>query len=435
MTRFVRLLFLTAAIAVMAVFPLLAQQAMAPSAVITTAQAVEEAIQNNPSLIAERLGIPVAETASITAALRPNPVVSVGADTIGHGTLYNQNQNTSPTDINVRVDYPIERAHKRELRMDAAGYQRRIVQARVEDSVRRLRLDVTLACIDVIEAKTKLALANDNLQALNGIVSLNEARLRGGAIAPLELTRSRVAMLQFRAGVKTAELALATARARLQTLLGRRTSDPLVDISDPLQIPLPTNGPDPEMLRARALDTRPDIRAIQLDQARSQADLRLQIAQGKVDYSVGSEYHNTQGITGQVSSLGFFFSAPLPVYNRNQGEIARARAEQTQIARSLAALQLQIGGEVSTAYQEFETTRQLVAEIERDLLKPSADARETTRYVYQAGASTLIDVLDAQRAYNETMATYYDAQADFYRATVRLAAASSSDGSGQGVNP
>ena len=430
-----RLLFWMVVSAAFAAPPLAAQQTSAPGAVITTAQAVAEAIQNNPSLIAERLGISVAQTASITAALRPNPVVSVGADTIGHGTIYNQNQNTSPTDFNLRVDYPIERAHKRELRMDAAGYQRRIVAARVEDFVRRLRLDVTLACIDVIEAKTKLALANDNLQALNGIVSLNEARLRGGALAPLELTRSRVAMLQFRASVKTAELAVATARSRLQTLLGRQASDPLVDISDPLQIPLPASGPDLENIRARALDLRPDIRAIQLDQARSQADLRLQIAQGKVDYTVGSEYHNTQGITGPVSSMGFFFSAPLPVNNRNQGEIARARAEQSQIARSLAALQSQISGEVSTAYQEFEATRLLVADIERDLLKPSAEARDTTRYVYQAGASTLIDVLDAQRAYNETMSTYYDAEADFHRAAVRLAAVAGLEGMDQGVNP
>jgi len=207
----------------------------------------------------------------------------------------------------------------------------------------------------------------------------------------------------------------------------------MVDIDEPLHAPLPPTGPDLAAIRDLAIATRPDIHAIQLDQARSQADFRLQIAQGKVDYTFGSQYHVTQGLTGPVNSVGFFFSAPIAIYNRNQGEIARARAEQSQIEKSLGALEAQVTGEVATAYQEFESSRQLVADIERDLLKPSAEARDTTRYVYQAGASSLIEVLDAQRAFNETMSTYYDAQADFRRASVRLAAVVGQEFVGQEV--
>lgn len=388
---------------------------------LTINQAVEEAIRNNPGLMAERLGIPVAQTAVITAGLRPNPVASYAADYVGHGTALNQLENTSPPDFSFRVDYPWERGHKRELRLDAAAYQRRIAELRVLDFVRRLRLDVTLACIDLIEAKARVTLANDSLKSLDGIVNLNETRLRAGAIAPLELTRSRVAMLQFRANVKTAELALVTARSRLQTLLGRKTADVMIDLDEGLHAPLPQIGPNLAALRDVAIASRPDIRAIQQDQARSQADLRLQVAQGKVDYTFGSQYHVTQGITHPISSVGFFFSVPIPVYNRNQGEIARARAEQSQLGKSLEALQAQVTGEVTTAYQEFESARQLVTEIERDLIKPSEDARDTTRYVYQAGASSLLEVLDAQRAFNETMSTYYGAQADFRRASTKLA--------------
>jgi cobalt-zinc-cadmium efflux system outer membrane protein len=114
-------------------------------------------------------------------------------------------------------------------------------------------------------------------------------------------------------------------------------------------------------------------------------------------------------------------SVPLPVFNRNQGEIARVQAEEMQLVKQLETLQAQIGSEVVTAYREYETARSLIEEIERDLLKPSQEARDTTAYVYQAGASSLIDVLDAQRAFNETMSTYYDAQADYRRAISKLA--------------
>ena len=390
-------------------------------ALLTIEQAVAEAARNNPALLAERLGIPVAETSLITAGLRPNPVVSYSIDHLDWlGTGYSEANGAGPAETALRIDVPIERGGKREFRLGTAGFGKKIAEARLADSMRKLRLDVTLACIDLMEAKAKLALANDNLQSLQRIVQLNETRLQAGAIAPVELTRSRVAMLQFRAGVKTAELALATARTKLQTLLGRKSGTGSIDVAGEMKATPPSQPLDLERIQATALAARPDLQAVRIEQARSQADLRLQIAQGKIDYTVGMEYRRQQGINGRGNSLGFFFSAPLPVFSRNQGEIARVRAEQDQIRKNLAALQSQVSGEVTTAYQEFESARQLMGEIERDLLRPSEEARDTTAYVYRAGASSLMDVLDAQRAFNETMSAYYDAQANYRRAAVRL---------------
>jgi len=392
------------------------------SSLVSISQAIDEAIRNNPGLLAERLGIPVAETALITAGLRPNPVLSASSDHLDWlGTGYSDINGAGPVESAVRVDVPIERGRKRDYRLDTAAYGKKIVEARVADSLRRLKLDVTLACIDVLEAKARLDLANDNLKSLQGIVQLNQTRVNGGAIAPLELTRSQVAMLQFRATVKTAELNLTTARTKLQALLGRRPGQGTIDITDPMKIPLPGQNPDLVRIQADALNLRPDLQAVRLDQARSQAELRLQLAEGKVDYSVGMEYRRQQGVNGTGNSVGFFVSVPLPVFNRNQGEIARVQAEEMQLVKQLETLQAQIGSEVVTAYREYETARSLIEEIERDLLKPSQEARDTTAYVYQAGASSLIDVLDAQRAFNETMSTYYDAQADYRRAISKLA--------------
>ncbi|MBZ5632912.1 MAG: TolC family protein [Acidobacteriia bacterium] len=397
--------------------------AVAPLPAITIDQAVQEALQNNPGLLAEKLGIPVAETAVITARLRPNPVVSASSDHLDWlGSGFSEVNGAGPTETALRIDFPFERAHKREYRVDTAGYAQKIAEARVADSIRRLRLDVTLACIDVMEARARLDLANDNLKSLEAVVQLNETRLKGGAIPPIELTRSRVAMLQFRSNVKTAELALTTARIKLQTLLGRAPGEMPVDISDPLKIPIPPAAPALDQIRACALSVRPDIQAARLDQARSQSELRLQLANGKVDYAAGAEYRRQQGVNGTGNSVGFFFSVPLPVFNRNQGEIARVSSEEVQLQKQMDALQSQVSGEVTGAYREYETARQLIGDIESDLLGLSQEARNTTTYVYQAGAGSLLDVLDAQRAFNETMSTYYDAQADYRRAVSRLAA-------------
>jgi cobalt-zinc-cadmium efflux system outer membrane protein len=145
------------------------------------------------------------------------------------------------------------------------------------------------------------------------------------------------------------------------------------------------------------------------------------VAQGKVDYTAGAEYRRQQGVNGTGNSVGFFLSVPLPVFNKNQGEIARVTSEEVQLRKQIDALQSQVSGEVTGAYREYETARQLIGDIEGDLLGLSQEARTTTTYVYQAGAGSLLDVLDAQRAFNETMSTYYDAQADYRRAVSRLA--------------
>jgi len=278
-----------------------------------------------------------------------------------------------------------------------------------------------LASIDVLEAKARLHLAEDNLQALERLVQLNERRLTSGAIPPLEVSRSRVAMLQYRGNVRSAQLALTQARLKLLPLVGSKPDDALVDIDDRLGLTPPIDRPDLAALQQAARASRPDVLAAQREQARTQADLRLQIAQGKVDYALGAEYRRQQGVNGRGNLLGLFFSAPLPIFNRNQGEIARAEAECDKATRSLAALETDLAGEVASAYEEFDASRLMLIDIERDLLAPTTDARAGTTYMYQAGATSLLDVLDAQRAYNDTMDTYYSAQAAYRRAQARLA--------------
>ena len=111
------------------------------------------------------------------------------------------------------------------------------------------------------------------------------------------------------------------------------------------------------------------------------------------------------------------------IANLNQGEIARAGAEGEQTSRQVAARRAQIVADVRAAYHEYAATRDLVAGIERDLLKPATSAREISAYTYRAGGSTLLELLDAQRAFNDTMQSYLDAQASLRRAASRLNAA------------
>jgi outer membrane protein, heavy metal efflux system len=394
---------------------------------VTIAQAVEEGLQHNLALLAERSQLTIAEAQMIGARLRPNPVVSFSADHLDVlGTGFDATNNGGPPEIAWRIDVPFERGGKRDARVALASIVRSVAEAQFADAVRTLKQDVTLACIDVLAAQATRTLASDTLRTYEDLARVNRARVAAGSIAPFEATRSDVAMLQFRATVVRAGLDLAAATAKLRTLIGRPPGAPL-EIADSLRgagaAPAAPNAVTPDALEALALEARADLRALQMGQARSVADLRLQEALGRVDYTLGAEYRRQQGIAGRSNSLGLFVSAPLPISNRNQGEIARAEAEREQADRQIAARKAQIAADVRTAVHEYETTRDLVAAIERELLTPAAHARDVSSYTYKSGGTTLLELLDAQRAFNDTMLSYVDAQASLRRAIARLNAA------------
>ena len=395
---------------------------------LTIAAAIDEAVQHNLSLLAARTSLTIADAQMVSARLRPNPVASVSADHVDAlGTGFNEINNGGPPELAVRVDLPVERGGKREARIAVATAIRSEAEAQFAEAVRTLRQDVTLACIDVMAARALRELMADTLGTYEGLARVNKARVVAGSIPGFEATRSEVAMLQFRATVVRADLDLAKATAQLRTLLGRPAGAPL-EIADALTLAAGAPAADDvAAVESLALRSRPDLLALQLSQARSLADLRLQEALGRVDYTVGAEYLRQQGVAGRSNSLGFFFSTPLPLLNRNQGEIARAGAEQNQAGQLIAARRAQVIADVRTAHHDYTVTRELVAAIERDLLAPAGRVRDISSYTYKAGGGTLLELLDAQRAFNETMQTYVDAQANLRRSIARLNAAAGTE--------
>jgi outer membrane protein, heavy metal efflux system len=229
----------------------------------------------------------------------------------------------------------------------------------------------------------------------------------------VELERSRVAAMQYETAVRQADLQLRQARVKLQLLLGRATLDENLDVSGPIR--RDEQQFNLEDIRTRATTLRPDLLLGRQAQARNQADLRLQLAQGKIDYTTGVEYRRQQAPSGMGNSLGFFFSAPLPVFNRNQGEIARAQQEISQAMAQIRALEARVNTEVVTAWQQYSTSRGLLDDIEKRMLTKAKDVRQTTEYSYRRGEATLVEFLDAQRAFNDVMQSYNEARANFAR--------------------
>lgn len=384
---------------------------------LTLDQVIEEALARNLRLLAERLNVSVAEARIIQARLRPNPVLSLGGnylDILGSG--FNPSANAAgPTEINARVDYVLERGNKRQERIAVAEASRAVSQLELLNSTRTLVLDLQSGFTELLLAKENAALARASLEAFLQIVAVNQTRVAAGDLARVELVRSEVAQLQFSNQVRQAESRVRLARNRLQALMGRIVFDRAFEVTGEMRRdPLLADKPE---LAQQALARRPDLDALRRDQARSQAELRLQLAQGKVDYTVGAAMNRQFGVGGLTSgnSAGIFVSVPLPINNKNQGEIERARREQEQIQARIRSLEQEIRAEVENAYEQFQTSKQLLERIEVDLLERAKRVREVTDFSYRRGEATFVELLDAQRTYNETMQGYNEARAEYGR--------------------
>lgn len=407
--------------------------AQEPKSALTLDQVLEEALGRNLRLLAERFNLSVGEARILQARLKPNPVLTIGGNYLDVlGASFDPVRSAAgPTEVNGRIDYLVERGQKRQQRIAVAEATKAVAELDLLNTTRNLVLNVQTGFTEVLLAKEQLALATESLGAFQRIVNINRTRVDAGDLSRVELVRSEVAALQFRNQVRQGESRLRLAKNRLQALMGRTVFSTDFETSGELRRDRVLVG-QTDVLKA-ALTARPDLDSLRRDQARSLAEVRLQLAQGKVDYTVGAAYNRQLNVgTGKRGdSIGLFVSVPLPVYNRNQGEIERARQQQAQIETRIKSLEQEIAAEVANAYEEYSTSKALLETIEGSMLEQAKRVREVIEFSYRRGEATFVEFLDAQRTFNETMGGFNEARAQFARSLYSLdSIAGASNGKG-----
>lgn len=388
---------------------------------VTVEEAVEEALAHNLELLAATYEVPLARAESVTARLRLNPVLTLGGDHLDLlGTHDDDVNRAGPQEFFVRADVSFLGGRKRLRRLAVAELGVAVAELGLRDAVRRLILDVQRACVEVQSAAAAVDLAVMNRALFRRVVTLNEARVGAGDLARVDLTRAQIAERQASNELRRALGDQAIARNNLSLLLGRQVAAGLVVVGA-----LRTDEPPPgiEALREQALRRRPDVRAVRAAQAQTQADIRRQLAEGRVDVSVGVEARRQQGLAGTGNSLGFFLGVPLRIFDRNQGQVARARQQALQVGRRRAAIERAVQVEVENAYVEYRTARELLSSFEGGMLQKAEQVLTTAEYAYLRGEASLIELIDAQRAFNDTRRTYNEARAAFARSLYGIDAA------------
>ncbi|WP_242486419.1 TolC family protein [Pseudomonas sp. TH03] len=378
--------------------------AASASSALTMDQALQTAFANNPDLAAAQWEIGIAQGDRQQAGLIPNPEVSWEAE----DTRRNSRTTT------VMLNQPIELGGKRGARIDVASRAQDAAGIELERKRNVLRADVIQAFYGASTAQQRLLLSRQSLELAERGVRVAQGRINSGKSSPVEGTRAEVQLSEVRLELRRAERDEASAWQQLAQVMGAPLPT-FVSVSDSDRL-MPAVPPASRLL-ARIEDTA-ELRLAKLQIDQREASLGLEKAQRIPDLtvSVGSQYSELE--RERVNVVGL--SMPIPLFNRNQGNILAAarRADQARDLRNASELRLRT--EIQTTLDQWLTANTEIQSFDQSILPAAQSAVDTATRGFEMGKFNFLDVLDAQRTLISARAQYIQAIAEATDAWVRI---------------
>ena len=390
--------------------------ASAARARVTLDDAIRLSLLHNHILQALRSTIQQSLAEEITANLRPNPTLGLDAQflPIFQPDKFTDDYIDQQAQFDAGVGYLFERGKKRQHRLQAARDQTSVVRSQVSDSERQLVFNVGQQFIDVLLAESSLEFAQQDLTSFQKTVDISKERLRVGDMSEVDFLKIKLQLLQFQSDVSAAKLAKLQSLAALRQLMGFESVPDDYDVEGALGYE-PVHA-DLGGLKSLAALNRPDLRAAQQGVVAAESQLALQKANGKVDITGTFNYTHTAG----ANTGSFFYSMPLPIFNRNQGEIARAQYAITQAQELASETAQQVSTDVMTAFGNLQTNDQIIQLYRCGYLDQAKQSRDISEYAYRKGAASLLDYLDAERTYRANQLAYRQALASYMLALEQM---------------
>lgn len=387
-----------------------------PSVRITLDEALRLALQHNHALEAARSTILQSQALETTANLRPNPVLSWDAQFL---PIFQPDQFTadfidSQSQFDLGVSYTYEIGGKRQHRLRAARDVTAATRSTVADNERTLSFNVGQQFVAAVLAESEVEFTAQDLESFQKSVDISETRYKAGAISEGDLLKIKLQLLQFQNDVLSAKLAKIQALSALRQLLGFESVPDDYDVEGKLEyVPVRASLDD---LKALALGTRPDLRAAQQNVTAAQSAAALAEVNRKRDLTTTFTYSHVSA----TNTAAIFFNIQLPIFDRNQGEIARTRYVITQNQQLASETTQQVFTDVVNAYQNLRTSEQIVELYEGGYVDQAIKSRDISEYAYKRGAVSLLDYLDSERTYRANQLAYRQALASYMTALEQM---------------
>ena len=401
-------------------------------------QLIQLARQENKDLQAARYAVEIGRARLMQAGLLPNPRL----DLSGRNDFAFKNEGEYSSSVGISQQFPIagRLLHQKDVaRVDVA-----LAQAEVKEAERKLAGEVATDVYRLLVIDRQIQSRDELVGVEEKLARATRDRFKAAEVSELDVNTVQLdlqRLSQERAVLQSQRQSLLIS---LNTLIGRPAAAPLlINESSPETETLPSR----EQLQSQALQSRPDLRSALLGADRAQAEKSLARAQRWEDWTVGLGLDQDKlaidGAPPQSSSraVGFSLSIPLPLFNRNQGQIAEAEATADQAKARIDALRLGIAGEITSAHAEALNLQQLVNQYRQGLIPVSERNVQLAQKGYGQGLVSVIEVVQAQRQLADLNAAYLNTLDQFLQTLVRLrsasgayiASATSSDTNNQGI--
>jgi outer membrane protein, heavy metal efflux system len=400
---------------------------------LTIDQAVATALKRNRDAIAAELDIEAVQLDRVAAGVYPNPQFSytVGNIVLGNGNPQGGAVNPGPFDQLVHtfaVSEIIDVWNKRGTRIAAADRNVEYKRLQVEDALREIVYSVRSAVTDLAREQAEDRLARETRDRYAETIRLTKVRRDAGEISDTDFKKIELEGMRLQAAAMDESVQLEEAKSKLGGLLGLPASAAAqlkVDESPPPRTPMTAAA-----LVRRAFDSRPDVRALKASHAYADATLTQARREALPDISLGVAYtHSGFTVSGDnPNSLALTLSLPIPVFDRNQAAIGKANLELRRHENEAQKIYLSVQREVADAARREERSRTLVDLYEGGMLSRAEQARDVAEKSYRAGSISLLELLEAQRTYNETRVEYLKALNGLWQGRVDVAHAT-----GEGV--
>lgn len=409
------------------------------------AQAERIFLERGLDLLIAQYGAEGAEGDARAAGAHPNPGLDFGVlytPNVNRDVLYSGlGAGPSPSvhgslwgfDVGITDNSAIadQLSGKRSLRIEAASKALAAAKLNVGE-IRRLGVgQVRQAYVGAVMAKLNVEAAKDSLETYNQQLALNQKRYEAGAIGGLDLSRVTQAQLEALQTLDQAQAGEKQALAALFLLLGVREAAPAITLTSSIDYAnLPKlAGTDAGSLNRQAVANRPDfkIAAASLEQSEvlvRQAK-RARVPDLALSLGYSEQCSGTSCASPPVVNAGV--QGNVPLFYQQQGEITRAEANQRIASRNVEKVKALILSDVTQAFAAYLAATSQVERMQAKLLEQAKVSRDLAQRMYQRGAASLIDFMDAQRAfvasrleYHQDLANYWDAVYQLEQATATV---------------
>lgn len=381
---------------------------------LTLREALALTLRQNPDLAIFSWDIRAADARIVQAALRPNPELSLEAQNLTGSGDFRSGDEAERT---VQLSQVVELGRKRPARIHAAQAGRVLSEWDYEAKRIGVLKTTTQAFIDVLAAQRRVTLAGETAALAEKVVPLTQRRLEIGKASAVEVTRSNIAVASARIELEQARRELATARGNLAAQWGARSAAFEDAVGQLDRIP----PVQPLALLTAKLFRNPQLARWASERDKREATLRLAQAQAIPDITVaagprmfGKGEDVTLGVVG--------VSIPLPLFNRNQGNIAEARANISKAEDERRAVEARAFAELNAAYQTLARTASEAATLRDSVLPGAQDAVEQTIAGYDTGRFSQLEILDARRTLFTARAQHLQALRDYHKALAEIEA-------------